>query len=171
MMKEALRAVIIRELESFAREIELFPDDQLVWQTVPGITNSSGNLALHVAGNLQHFVGHVLGGTGYVRNRDAEFARRTGSRAEVVAEITRAREVVSTVLGRLSDDALDRTYPEPIQGRQLSTGTFLVHLATHLAFHLGQVGYLRRALTGDSTSAGAVSSASLTVLAGRRPQE
>ena len=168
-MKAAVRAVINRELESFAREIELFPDDQLLWQTVPGITNSSGNLAMHVAGNLQHFVGNVLGSTGYVRERDAEFARRTGTRAQVVAEIMRAREVVSTVLGGLSDDTLIRTYPEPIAGRQLSTGTFLVHLATHLAFHLGQVGYLRRALTGDSTTAGAVSSASLTRLAGETP--
>jgi hypothetical protein len=52
-----------------------------------------------VAGNLQHFIGSVLGNTGYVRDRAAEFARRSGNRAEVIAELTRARQVVISVLG------------------------------------------------------------------------
>ena len=167
-MIEAIRAVIIRELDSFTREIELFPSDQLLWETIPGVSNSGGNLALHVAGNLQHFVGTVLGNTGYVRNRDAEFARRTGTRAEVTAELIRARQVVSSVLGQVPDEALSRTYPEPMANQQISTGLMFAHLVTHLAFHLGQVGYLRRALTGDGTTAGALSSASLAALAGTK---
>ena len=166
-MIEAIRAVIIRELESFVREIELFPSDQSLWETIPGVSNSGGTLALHVAGNLQHFVGAVLGNTGYVRNRDAEFARRGATRSEVTAELIRARQVVSSVLGQVPDDSLNRTYPEPKANRQISTGLMFAHLVTHLAFHLGQAGYLRRALTGDSTSAGGVSSASLTALAAR----
>jgi DinB superfamily len=176
-MIEAFRAVIIRELDSFIREIELFPSDQLLWETLPGVSNSGGNLAVHVAGNLQHFVGAVLGNTGYIRNRDAEFAQRTGTRAEVIAELIRARQVVSSVLGELPEEALNRAYPDEALNRaypalkanqQVSTGPMFAHLATHLAFHLGQVGYLRRALTGDSTTSGAVSSASLATLAGTR---
>jgi len=165
-MIEAIRAVIIRELESFIREIELFPNDQLLWETIPGVSNSGGNLGVHVAGNLQHFVGAVLGNTGYIRNRDAEFAQRSGTRAEVIAELVRARQVVSSVLSRIPDETLSRTYPELKANQQLSTGLMFAHLATHLAFHLGQVGYLRRVLTGDSTTTGAVSSASLATLAG-----
>ena len=55
--------LLVRELEGLRREIALFPDDASIWRTVPGVTNSAANLALHVAGNLQHFVGRVLGGT------------------------------------------------------------------------------------------------------------
>jgi hypothetical protein len=64
-------------------------------------------------------------------------------------------------LGRLTDDDLRRPYPELVSGRQFITGDFLLHLSTHLAFHLGQIGYLRRGLTGDPTSSGAVSNAVL----------
>ncbi|MEP7324325.1 MAG: DinB family protein [Gemmatimonadota bacterium] len=168
-MIEAIRAVLIRELEAFAREIELYPDDHSLWQTVPGVPNSGGNLGLHVAGNLLHFVGAVLGGTGYTRNRDLEFARRDGTRAEVVAELTQARDVVIAVLGRFPEETLNQAYPEAKANQRLSTGLMLQHLVTHLAFHLGQTGYLRRALTGDKTSSGALSSASLATLAGTVP--
>lgn len=168
-MMTSIRAVLVRELEAFAREIDLFPDDQLLWQTVPGIGNSSGNLGLHVAGNIQHFIGAVLGNSGYVRDRDAEFARRSGTRAEVIAELARARQVASTVLGQLPEEALGRTFPERKANQEVSTSLMLLHLATHLAFHLGQAGYLRRALTGDNTSAGGLSSASLVTLAATKP--
>src|SRR5580704_7064460 len=82
-----LGVLLTRELDGFKRELELFPDDQSVWRTVPGVTNSAGNLALHVAGGLQYLIGEVLGGTGYVRNRDAEFGRRSGARSELIAEL------------------------------------------------------------------------------------
>ncbi len=81
--------LIARELSGFAREIELFPDDDQIWQTVPGISNSAGTLTLHVCGNLQHFVGAVLGGSPYVRDRENEFAARGLSRAHLLAEIER----------------------------------------------------------------------------------
>lgn len=82
-----LRVLLVRELKAFEREVEMFPDDELVWKTVPGVTNSAGNLALHVCGNLQHFVGRVLGDTNYVRDRELEFSRSSGSRAELAREI------------------------------------------------------------------------------------
>src|SRR5262245_28225173 len=78
-----VRRLLIRELDGFRREIALFPDETSLWQNLPGVTNSAGNLALHVAGNLQYFVGTCVGGGSYVRDRPAEFASRTLSRAEV----------------------------------------------------------------------------------------
>lgn len=156
-MRDAIRVVLLRELDAFSREVELFPDDVMLWKTLPGISNSAGNLALHAAGNLQHFFGAVLGSTGYVRDREAEFNRRSGTRAELKADLAKAREVVDRVMSQLRDDDLRRTYPQPINERKLVTGDFMVHLATHLAFHLGQIGYLRRALTGDATSSSPVS--------------
>jgi hypothetical protein len=160
-MRDTLRIVIGRDLDAFAREVELFPDDVLLWKTVPGIANSAGNLGLHVAGNLQHFIGAVLGRNGYVRHRDLEFSRREGTRAEVMEGLARTREVVAGTLSRLTDAELAQAYGELLAGRRVRTGDFLLHLSSHLAFHLGQAGYLRRALTGEMTSSGAMSHAVL----------
>jgi len=149
-----LTIILVRELQAFEREVELFPDDELLWKTVPGVTNSAGNLAAHVCGNLQHFVGRVLGGTSYVRNRDVEFGRRSGSRAELVDEIHRTIQVVETVLPSMGPEILARQYPEAVGGITFTTGIFLLHLSAHLAHHLGQAGYLRRVLTAENRSAG-----------------
>jgi hypothetical protein len=160
-MIDDVRRLLVRELETFAREIELFPNDEAVWKTAPGITNSAGNLALHACGNLKHFVGAVLGDTGYVRNRDQEFASRAGSREELVREIRWTRDVVEAVLPRVSEKALAAPYPQAVGGVELPCGRFLLHLATHLSFHLGQASYLRRFLTGDARSSGPVPIAAL----------
>lgn len=158
---EHLRLVIVRELRTFAEEVRLFPDDSSLWQTVPGVTNSVGNLSSHVCGNFQHYVGRVLGGTSYQRHRDVEFSRRSGTRADVIAELNRTIAVVDDVLPRLSAEVLAADYPEVLNGRIIETSLFLLQLAVHLSMHLGQAGYLRRMLTGDAQSAGPVSLAAL----------
>ena len=147
---------VIRELEGFKRELALFPDDASAWKTVPGITNSAANLALHVAGNIQYYIGHVLGGTGYVRNRELEFGRRSGSRAETAAELDAAIRVVGDVLPGLSSERFDAPLGEPVMGLSFRTSAFLLHLSGHAAFHLGQAGYVRRVVTGDATSSGPI---------------
>jgi DinB superfamily len=147
---------LVRELEGVKRELALFKDDASVWNTIPGITNSAGNLALHLAGNLQYFIGAVLGRTGYVRNRELEFGRKSGSRAEIYAELDAAIAVVGKVLPSISDAVLDQEFPEAVMGSKFRTGTFLVHLVAHAGFHLGQAGYLRRVVTGDATSSGPI---------------
>jgi uncharacterized damage-inducible protein DinB len=162
-MTDDMRRAIVRELEAFAREVELFPDDETLWRTLPGVTNSAGNLALHVCGNLKHFVGAVLGGTGYVRDRPAEFATREGRREDVVRQLRETMDVVSRVLPDVPPGTLAAPFPEPHDGVQLPCDRFLLHVCLHLAFHLGQAGYLRRALTGDARTSGAIS---LKALAG-----
>ena len=146
-----------RDLRCFVHEVEAFPDDATLWRTVPGIRNSAGNLALHVAGNLRSFVGAVLGGTGYQRDREGELGRREGSRADVVAALEAAVPEVETGLKAVTEASLASPFPMAVGGLQPPTGRFLLHLASHLAFHLGQAGYLRRALTGDATSVGGMS--------------
>ncbi|MFL6260827.1 MAG: DinB family protein [Thermoanaerobaculia bacterium] len=146
-----LRRTISRDLQTFQREIELFPNDDAVWRTVPGIANPAGTLALHVCGNLRHYLGAVLGGSGYVRDRDAEFSLRGVPRRELVENLLGTHETVTRVLQTLSPESLLTPYPEPVAG-VLRTDWFLLHLGTHLAFHLGQAGYLRRMITGDGTS-------------------
>jgi uncharacterized damage-inducible protein DinB len=149
-----LTILLVRELRGFEREIEMFPSDDLLWKTVPGISNSAGNLATHVCGNLQHFVGHVLGGTSYVRDRDQEFGRRAGTRAELVEEIRSTIQMVERILPGVSEETLSRRFPESVGGLTFPTKLFLLHLSAHIAHHLGQAGYLRRTLTADNRTSG-----------------
>lgn len=149
--------MLLRELESLERELSLFSKEEQIWSIVPGISNSSGTLALHLCGNLQHYIGAVLGANGYVRDRELEFARRGVSRAALVSEIRQTMGVVRDVLKGLTPDQLALEYPEEVAGARVATGLFLLHLASHLSHHLGQVGYLRRALTGENVSSGAIS--------------
>jgi len=148
-MKDWITNVITRELKALRREIESYPSDEGLWEVLPGIANPGGNLALHLAGNLQYFVGQVLGKNGYVRNRDAEFGSRDVPRAELLREIDNAIAAVQTGMGKISEADLARPYPEPVGGVSSTTGAFLAHFATHLAYHLGQVDYHRRILTGE----------------------
>jgi hypothetical protein len=147
---------LVRELEGFKRELAQFPDDDSVWKTAPGVTNSAANLALHLAGNLQHFIGSVLGGTGYARNREMEFGRRSGSRDDIYRELDAAILVVRRVLPSIPAETLAAEFPEPVMGFTFRTSAFLVHLCAHAGFHLGQAGYLRRIVTGDATSSGPI---------------
>lgn len=133
---------------------------ELIWAIRPGIANAAGNLALHVAGNIQHFIGHQLGGSPYQRDREAEFGRRRRTRDEIGAELDRAIAAVRDVLPMLGAARLDAPF-EGHPGVPASTRRFLLHLCTHTALDLGQVGYLRRIVTGDSASTLAVSASRL----------
>jgi uncharacterized damage-inducible protein DinB len=157
---EDFAVVLLRDLEGLQREIDLYPDDQTIWVTPDGIANSGGNLALHIAGNIQHFIGHEMGGLSYRRDRDAEFGRRSGSRAELIEQVGQAAAAVSDVLPRLTEEQLDGSF-DAHAGVVVSTRRFLLHLCTHTAFHVGQVGYLRRVVTGDSRSTNTVSAGRL----------
>jgi uncharacterized damage-inducible protein DinB len=154
---DALRTTVTRELRAVKREIEAYPDDDSVWRVVPGTPNTGGTLALHLAGNIQHFFGSILGRDGYKRDRDAEFSRRDVPRDELLAGLDAAIRSVERTLDGLSPGRLAEPYPEPIAKRTVNTQAFLVHLATHLAYHLGQLDYHRRAVTGHAQGVDAIS--------------
>lgn len=157
MIGDNLTAIITRDLRAVRREIEAYPDDASVWALPPGIANSAGTLALHLAGNVQHFFGAILGGTKYVRDRAAEFSRRDVPRAEIVVQLEAGIAAAERGLGRVSDGSLQTDFPEQIAGHTVSTGEWLVHLATHLAYHLGQIDYHRRLVTGRPETVGTMS--------------
>ena len=144
-----LAALYRRDLAKLSKQIENFPTDELLWQTLPGVKNPAGNLALHIEGNLSEFVGRQLGGLPYQRNRDLEFSSREGSRAELSARLAKLRESIPAVIERLTAAELSREYPEVVLGAATSTQEFLVHLYGHLNWHLGQVDYLRRLLVKE----------------------
>lgn len=153
----SFRALLARELGTLRRELEAYPDDASLWRTVPGITNSGGTLALHLIGNLRHCIGARLGATGYVRDRAAEFSRRGVPREELVREVDDTLRTIERTLPEVSEERLAATFPEPMRGVTLRTDDLLAHLASHLAYHLGQIDYHRRILTGVPGEIGAMS--------------
>lgn len=155
--QQSYATLITRELRALARELEAYPDEALIWRLPAGAPNSAGTLALHLTGNIRHFIGARLGGTGYVRDRDAEFARREVPRAELLGMIEESIGAVESSLARVDDAALDAPYPQLLRDRQVQTAHFLAHLASHAAYHLGQVDYHRRLVTGDASGIDAMS--------------
>jgi uncharacterized damage-inducible protein DinB len=143
-----------RDLDTLSREITLYPDDASLWAERPGLPNTGGNLTLHLVGNVRHFIGVTIGGSSYVRDRDHEFAARQGSRGELVALIAAAKPEVASALAKLPESKLDEPFPLAVGGVTLPTRMFLLHLATHFTFHLGQIDYHRRIVTGNPQSAG-----------------
>lgn len=158
----AIRRVVARELRTVRREVEAYPSDALLWREVPGLPNTGGTLALHLAGNLQHYIGAVLGGTGYVRDRDAEFADRGLPRADVSRRVQAAIEAVDSSLERFTPEKTAARYPEAVLGHSPRTGDYLVHLVAHLGYHLGQLDYHRRMVSPGAEGVGAIALAELS---------
>ncbi len=157
IVRDALRVMLLRELRALDREIAAYPDDESVWATPSGISNSAGTLVLHLAGNLRHFIGAVLGESGYMRNREAEFSTKGLSREELRAEVQAAITDLDRVMDRMGEAQLEALYPLPIAERRVRTADFLLHLAVHLGYHLGQIDYHRRLLTPNPRPADAMS--------------
>jgi uncharacterized damage-inducible protein DinB len=162
MLLSYAAAILDRDLQALRREVEAYSDEHDLWTTVPGLPNVGGTLALHLAGNIQHYLGATLGRTGYVRDRPAEFARRDVPRAELIRDIEAARAAVQTALAVAHASDTNADYPELIAGKKVSTGEYLIHLAAHFAYHLGQLDYHRRVVTRQSRGVDAVRPAELS---------
>lgn len=146
MSTDTLAALFDRDLLRLRHEIELYSREENLWRTTGAIANPAGNLCLHLLGNLNTYIGRELGGTGYVRNREQEFAQRDVPRAELLRGIDETRQVVAATLAALPAEALPQQYPVLVWEHPTSTEYLLTHLTTHLTYHLGQINYHRRLL-------------------------
>jgi uncharacterized damage-inducible protein DinB len=149
MLNETLAKLYESDLGLLTREIDKYVSTEDLWKVEGQITNSAGNLAMHICGNLQHFIGTVLGGSDYIRERDLEFSKKNVSPDTLKNEIEITKAIISKTLSNLADAELEKPYPIEVFGRPMSTEYFLVHLATHLNYHLGQINYHRRLLTAE----------------------
>ncbi len=149
MLKNTLIELYERDLLQVKSEIEAYADEEHIWTLKEGISNSAGNLCLHICGNLKHFIGAVLGHTGYVRNRDAEFILKDIPRHTLIADIESTIEAVLKGLNSMSDTDFFKTFPLEKHGRVVSTDFMLLHLLGHLSYHLGQINYHRRIVEGE----------------------
>ena len=143
-MKDALIEIYGRDILKLKDELNAYKDERSLWLTAGNINNSAGNLCLHLVGNLNHFVGAVLGKSGYVRKRDDEFALKNISRSELIDKIEKTRRVVVNILSAMIEKDFELDFPEKKHDKILRTDFMLFHLLAHLNYHLGQINYHRR---------------------------
>ncbi|WP_295212133.1 DinB family protein [uncultured Chryseobacterium sp.] len=146
MITENIKSLFIRDLNKLKLEIEAYQTEEVIWKIDKNIANSTGNLALHLVGNLSHFVGAILGNSGYIRNRELEFSLKDVPRAELIQQIEKVTETVTLTLENISAEELEKDFPGDPLGYKMTTGYFLIHLFGHLSYHLGQINYHRRML-------------------------
>jgi hypothetical protein len=144
-----LAALYSRDLTRLIQELQAFPDTASVWKTAPGVSNAAGTLALHLEGGLRHFIGFRIGKIEYKRDRPLEFSARGVELKELIARLEAVRASIPTVIAALTDAELDAIDPSNGTDKPMTTRQWLVHLYGHLGYHLGQVDYLRRFVTGN----------------------
>lgn len=146
MLKATLIEFFERDLLKVKEEISLYEQEQDLWVIRPGIHNSAGNLTLHLVGNLNHFIGATLGNTGYLRQREAEFSLKNVPRTTLFSMLDDTILAVKDSLQNLSDADLEENFLLEKHGKIVSVTHMLLHLSTHLSYHLGQINYHRRLL-------------------------
>ncbi|KQO32657.1 DinB superfamily protein [Flavobacterium sp. Leaf82] len=144
MLIETLKSLFNRDLNKLKVEIESYQNENQLWAIDKSISNSGGNLCLHLIGNINTYIGAQIGKTGYIRDRPLEFSLKDIPKSELTAKIEATILVVNNALDTLTEEDLEAIYPEIVFEKEMTTGYFLVHLATHLAYHLGQINYHRR---------------------------
>ena len=144
-MIDSLRKIFARNLDMLSNEIQAYANEETLWVKDGAVNNTGGTLCLHLCGNLQHFIGSVLGDSGYVRNRDAEFSHQT-TRTHLLEEIEKTKAAVDLALQKLAPEKLLEDYPIDVLKQPMTVEFFLIHLQGHLNYHLGQISYHRRLL-------------------------
>jgi hypothetical protein len=147
MVKETFVHLYERDLQKVIEEIRLYKSDEDLWKLNEGISNSGGNLALHLIGNINHYFGANLGNTGYKRERDLEFSDKNISKNEIVEKLENTILVLKDTLNNLSDEDFHKDYPEDLGGGKQKTFGVVIHMLSHLNYHLGQINYHRRFVT------------------------
>ena len=148
MFANEFAALFARDITRLIQQLHAFPDTPSLWKTAPGVSNAAGTLALHLEGNLREYIGRQLGDIDFTRDRPLEFSARGVAQSELIERLEAVKSTIPAIIARLTESELDARFPEQVLGVPMSTRQFLVHLYGHLNYHLGQVDYLRRLVTG-----------------------
>jgi uncharacterized damage-inducible protein DinB len=147
------KTALIEELESLRDDVRRLAeslDEKELWQKPLEPGNSIGHLILHLTGNLNHFVGAQLGGSGYVRDREREFTESNRpARQTLLANLDAAVATFRHVVDQLDADRLAAPHPEARFGTVFKT---LAHLVAHFGVHRGQISYISRLVSRVTTS-------------------
>ena len=142
---ELFRKSIIEQLEEQRDAVRQLAEpltEKQLWSKPVDPGNSIGHLILHLTGNLNHFVGAQLGGSGYVRDREREFTEaKPPTKAVLLAELDKAVAVFRRVVEKLDAARLSAPHPDAHFGSVMKA---LMRLVAHFALHRGQMSYIIR---------------------------
>ena len=120
-----------------------------IWRRANESSNSIGNLIVHLAGNVRHWICAGIGGATSNRDRAAEFAMRDGPGAgELLSLLDASVRDADSVIASLSESDLSRVCT--IQGRDTTVLGAIYHVVEHFSMHTGQVIMLAKICSPDS---------------------
>jgi len=126
--------------------VEKMSDEDLWWRPNE-VSNSAGNLILHLCGNMRQWIVSSIGHVEFNRDRDAEFAARGPvPKAQLIANLKQAIEDVDAVLAALKPERLLERFK--VQKYEVSTLQAVYHVVEHFGYHLGQILYIYKMRSG-----------------------
>lgn len=144
MIVQSLLNLYSRDLQKLHTEIEAYTSETKLWTIDGNILNSGGNLCLHLIGNLKTYIGNGLSEINYKRDREFEFAGKHVSRQKLLEDISQTTQIVHDALHGLTEEQLKGDFPILIWKEKTGMIFTLIHLHSHLNYHLGQINYHRR---------------------------
>lgn len=150
-MNKSINHLISRDLNTLIKELQAYPNESDLWKVEHSINNSAGSLALHLVGNLNHFIGHILGKTDYKRDREFELSGTAVPRNEIIEKIEQTIVMINEVIPKLSKERMNQTFEFDFLGER-STAFYMMLFVSHLSYHIGQINYHRRLLASGLLS-------------------
>ena len=136
-----------KELERLKQEILAYAADEQLCAT-PSKAIAAGNLCLQLTGSLQHYIGNLIGDSGYIRNKEAELKAKNLSRERLLEEVDNTSNIVVNTLEELSKTELQKVFPTTEFEEPVTTEFYVLHLLKVLGYYLGQIRYHRLVVTG-----------------------
>ncbi|HMS64932.1 MAG TPA: DUF1572 family protein [Ignavibacteria bacterium] len=142
----SFKKLYIDFLDALIKEVSLYKNEENIWKLSGSISNTAGNLCLHICGNLNHFYGAVLLKNGYARERDMEFSKKNVSTAELIKCVEETKSMIEEFFDSVTAEDINKIYPEDKFGENATYGFIFSRLVSHLSYHVGQINYHRRIL-------------------------
>jgi hypothetical protein len=118
-----------------------------IWWRPNAVSNSAGNLVLHLSGNVRQWIVSGLGDAQDHRDRDREFTERGPiPRRVLIPLIRKTVDEACSVLDRLSENSLIRIHS--IQGFRVPGMYAVSQVVGHFAYHTGQIIFVTKLKLG-----------------------
>ena len=149
-LSDSIRQAFAAEYRQRAAELHKWVDplsDEQFWRNPFTHGNSVGHLVLHLTGNLSYYIGARIADTGYVRNRDLEFAEsRKLPKADVLGKFDETMAMVIATVENQTESDWTAPYTAEREPNANNRVTLFLRCASHLYHHIGQIIYLSREL-------------------------